>query len=187
VAYPIDRHERPFGADSAALGRWCLSIGAGHARDCRVGTAHGAGERHNHRVTSDGKPIVAAYWQAYNAADWDALREVVADDYVHHSGDAESHDVEFFVSGAMGLRGAFPDVRVEVRDMVAEDDRVAVRWVARATHTGSLFGEEATGRPVTVDGMTVHRVLDDRIAEAWEVMNEGALRDQLKQEPATLR
>jgi predicted ester cyclase len=76
---------------------------------------------------------------------------------------------------------------VEVRDMVAEDDRVAVRWVARATHTGSLFGEEATGRPVTVDGMTVHRVLDDRIAEAWEVMNEGALRDQLQQEPATLR
>ena len=125
-------------------------------------------------MSTDAKPIVAAYWQAYNAADWDALREMVADDYVHHSGDAESHDVEFFVSGAMGLRAAFPDVRVEVRDMVAEDDRVAVRWVARATHTGSLFGEEATGRPVTVDGMTVHRVLDDRIAEAWEVMNDGA-------------
>jgi steroid delta-isomerase-like uncharacterized protein len=133
-------------------------------------------------VTSDGKPIVAAYWQAYNAADWDALREMVADDYVHHSGDAESHDVEFFVSGARGLRAAFADVRVEVRDMVAEADRVAVRWVARATHTGSLFGEEATGRPVAVDGMTVHRVLDGRIAEDWEVMNEGALHDQLMSE-----
>ena len=87
-------------------------------------------------MTSDVKPIVAAYWQAYNAGNWDAVREMVADDYVHHSGDAESHDVEFFVSGARGLRAAFPDVNVEVRDMVAEDDRVAVRWVARATHTG---------------------------------------------------
>jgi len=107
---------------------------------------------------------------------------MVADDYVHHSGDAESHDLEFFVSGARGLRAAFPDVRVEVRDMVAEDDRVAVRWVARATHTGSLFGEEATGRPVAVDGATIHRVVDGRIAEDWEVMNEGALRDQLAAE-----
>jgi steroid delta-isomerase-like uncharacterized protein len=141
-----------------------------------------ADERHNRRVTSDVKPIVAAYWQAYNAADWDAVREMVADDYVHHSGDAESHNLDFFVSGARGLRAAFPDVRVEVRDMVAEDDRVAVRWVARATHTGSLFGEEATGRPVAIDGATIHRVVDGRIAEDWEVMNEGALRDQLAAE-----
>ena len=133
-------------------------------------------------MTSDVKPIAAAYWQAYNAAHWEAVREMVADDYVHHSGDAESHDLEFFLSGARGLRAAFPDVRVEVRDMVAEDDRVAVRWVARATHTGSLFGEEATGRPVAVDGATIHRVVDGRIAEDWEVMNEGALRDQLAAE-----
>ena len=76
-------------------------------------------ERHNRRVSTDAKPIVAAYWQAYNAAEWDALRGLVAEDYVHHSGDAESHDVDFFVAGAMGLRAAFPDVRVEVRDMVA--------------------------------------------------------------------
>jgi C-1 hydroxylase len=135
-------------------------------------------------VSTDVKPIAAAYWQAYNAADWVALREMVTPDYVHHSGDAESHDVEFFVAGAMGLRAAFPDVRVEVREMVAEDDRVAVRWVARATHTGSLFGEPATGRPVTVDGATVYRVVDGRIAEDWEVMNEGALRDQLATEPS---
>ena len=133
-------------------------------------------------MTSDVKPIVAAYWQAYNAGNWDAVREMVADDYVHHSGDAESHDGEFFVSGARGLRAAFPDVNVEVRDMVAEDDRVAVRWVARATHTGSLFGEEATGRPVAIDGATIHRVVYGRIPEDWEVKNEGALRDQLAAE-----
>ncbi|MEP6649346.1 MAG: ester cyclase [Lapillicoccus sp.] len=136
-------------------------------------------------MTTDAKPLVAAYWQAYNAADWDALREMVAEDYVHHSGDAESHNVEFFLAGAMGLRAAFPDVRVEVRDMVSENDRVAVRWVARATHTGSLFGEIATGRLVAVDGATVYRVMDGRIAEDWEVMNEGALRDQLVPEPST--
>jgi steroid delta-isomerase-like uncharacterized protein len=152
------------------------------SRSPRVLPANRAAERHNRRVTSDVKPLVAAYWQAYNAGNWDAVREMVADDYVHHSGDAESHDVEFFVSGARGLRAAFPDVRVEVRDMVAEDDRVAVRWVARATHTGSLFGEEATGRPVAIDGATIHRVVDGRIAEDWEVMNEGALRDQLAAE-----
>jgi steroid delta-isomerase-like uncharacterized protein len=137
-------------------------------------------------VTTDAKPIAAAFWQAYNAADWDALREMVAEDYVHHSGDAESHDVEFFIAGARGIRAALSDARVEVRDMVAEDDRVAVRWVARATHTGSLFGEEATGRPVAVDGATIHRVVDGRIAEDWEVMNEGALRDQLAPEPSAL-
>ncbi|HEU4329763.1 MAG TPA: ester cyclase [Lapillicoccus sp.] len=127
----------------------------------------------------DAKPIAAAFWQAYNAADWAALRAMVTLGYVHHNGDAETHDIEFFIAGATGLRLALPELQIEIRDMIAQDDRVAVRWVARAIHTGSLFGERPTGRLVTVDGVTIHRVLDTRIAEDWEVMNEGALRDQL--------
>ena len=69
--------------------------------------------------------------------------------------------------------------------MVAEDDRVAVRWVARATAYRLAVrrdGDRTTRRRSTVPRSTASSTTG--IAEDWEVMNEGVLRDQLASEPS---
>ena len=42
--------------------------------------------------------------------------------------------------------GAFPDLKFEVDDMVANGDEIVVRWTARGTNTGDYFGMPADGQ-----------------------------------------
>ncbi len=74
---------------------------------------------------------------------------------------------------------AFPDGRVEVVDQVAEEDRVAVRWSFVGTHEGPLDSLPATGRKVELDGISIHRIEDGRVAETWEASNTLLFLQQL--------
>ena len=75
----------------------------------------------------------------------------------------------------MALLEAFPDLRVKVEDCIAQDLRVAVRWTATATHTGTGLGLVATNRPVAIRGMTWLVFRDGKIAQGWDAWNQGAL------------
>jgi steroid delta-isomerase-like uncharacterized protein len=65
------------------------------------------------------------------------------------------------------LRGACPDIRIAIDDVVASGPMAACRWTATLTHTGDHLGTPATGRAVRVTGMTFARVEDGRIVEGW--------------------
>ncbi|HEV2887535.1 MAG TPA: ester cyclase [Jatrophihabitans sp.] len=58
---------------------------------------------------------------------------------------------------------AFPDMRVEIESMVAEDDVVAVRWKARGTHAGEFLGTPATGRVVPMSNVDHFTIRDGKI------------------------
>jgi C-1 hydroxylase len=74
---------------------------------------------------------------------------------------------------------AFPDLRFEVEDLVADGDLVAARMRARATHCGEFMGLPPTGRQVSVLVMGQVRVAEGRIVEHWNVMDEVHLLQQL--------
>ncbi len=63
--------------------------------------------------------------------------------------------------------------------MVAEGDRVAVRYTARATHQGPFQGIAPTNKPVTIMGMSILRVADGKIAEEWAMPDFSSLMQQL--------
>lgn len=65
------------------------------------------------------------------------------------------------------LRGAFPDIRFTVEEMIAERDLVAVRWTANMTHAGGDLGFPATQKELTITGMTFARIENGRLAEGW--------------------
>lgn len=65
------------------------------------------------------------------------------------------------------FREAFPDIEINIDDIITEGDTVAARCTVRATHTGDSLGIEATQQAVEFTGMTMLRVKDGQIAEAW--------------------
>ncbi|MGH3785214.1 MAG: ester cyclase [Pseudonocardiaceae bacterium] len=67
------------------------------------------------------------------------------------------------------------DCHCEIEDLIAENDRVAVRYTARATHVGELFGAHPSGRIVTITGIEIYRLTDGRIAEYWGEANMSEL------------
>ena len=73
----------------------------------------------------------------------------------------------------------FPDIRHTFDDIVADDDRVAVRFTLRGTHQGDFMGLPATGRTVTIPAVAVIRVSDGRAVELRAVFDEMGLMRQL--------
>jgi predicted ester cyclase len=71
------------------------------------------------------------------------------------------------------LFAAVPDWRFEVLDMVAEGDRVAVRWRADGTFdgTGDLLGFAPNGKPIEFEGADVLTVEDGRIVSNFAYTN----------------
>ena len=65
------------------------------------------------------------------------------------------------------FRDAFPDIEVVVADTVAEGDKVAARCVVRGKHQGDTLGFAATHQPIEISGMTMARIRDGKIVEAW--------------------
>lgn len=66
-----------------------------------------------------------------------------------------------------GFRAAFPDISIEVEDVIASRDRLAFRSVMRATHGGRFLGIEPTGNQVEVNLLDIWRIADGKVVEHW--------------------
>jgi steroid delta-isomerase-like uncharacterized protein len=71
-----------------------------------------------------------------------------------------------------GFFQAFPDYRVEIEHIMAEDDKVFVVCNWFGTHRGEFMGVPATGKPIRVRTAEVLRIQDGRIAEHWDVEDQ---------------
>ena len=65
------------------------------------------------------------------------------------------------------FRAAFPDIEVVVEDTVSEGDKVAARCTVRGKHQSDSLGFAATQQPMEITGITIVRVRDGKIVEAW--------------------
>jgi steroid delta-isomerase-like uncharacterized protein len=81
------------------------------------------------------------------------------------------------------MREAFPDIRVDVNDVIAEGDQTAVRVTARGTHTGPGLGVPATGRAVTFTAIVWARWRDGQIVEGWNEFDAASVMAQIAGEP----
>ena len=90
-------------------------------------------------------------------------------------------------SGAAGvknrietLRGAFPDLRYALEELVAEGDVVAARFSWRGTHKGEAFlGIPPSGKAILVRGMGFYRLREGRIVEHWDNVDDLGMLTQL--------
>jgi steroid delta-isomerase-like uncharacterized protein len=109
--------------------------------------------------------------EVWNKGQAPAIDELLAADGIAHglSDDAASPfrgPVDFKPFHEM-FRGAFPNMEIAVEDMIAEGDKVAARCSVRGKHTGDHLGVTASDAPVEFTGMTIVRIKDGKIAEAW--------------------
>ena len=80
---------------------------------------------------------------------------------------------------AADFRRGFPDVVSTIEDLIAEGDKVAARWRARATHRGEYVGVPPSGKEVEFTGISVYRIEGNKIAESWTIEDELSLMRQI--------
>ena len=85
------------------------------------------------------------------------------------------------------FRASFPDVHMEVIDLIAEGDKVVGRFTCSATHKGPWRGHPATGRRFEhVDEVSIFRLRDGRIVAVWSLEDTLARLEQLGLMPTTI-
>lgn len=101
-----------------------------------------------------------------------AIDEIVAPDLLFHA------PVPTGMTGAQALGRvwevllrAFPDLRVEIEDEIAEGDKIVFRNTVTGTHLGEYRGLPPTGKPVRYNEIFIVRFADDRVAEIWGVVD----------------
>ena len=84
------------------------------------------------------------------------------------------------------IRSVVPDARYEVDDMIAEGDKVVVRWRLLGTHKGNFLDISPTGRWVTLKGIAIYRLEDSKVTERWVVTDLHGLLQELKESPQVM-
>jgi steroid delta-isomerase-like uncharacterized protein len=107
--------------------------------------------------------------EALNAGDLDTLLAVVAPDVVIHYAELPEplHGRETWQQGFELMKLAFPDLEAQIDDIVAADDKVALRLTLRGTHRGEFQGIPPTGRTIGYVSHEFYRVRDGVVAEEW--------------------
>ena len=82
------------------------------------------------------------------------------------------------------LLRAFPDLQLDVKDLIGEDDKVVARIVVTGTHRGDYMGVEPTGKSIAYDEIFIFRFANGRVVETWGVVDVYAQMKQLGVIPA---
>jgi steroid delta-isomerase-like uncharacterized protein len=85
---------------------------------------------------------------------------------------------------AKAFYAAFPDLRHEVEQVIADEENAFVRFVLHGTHGGSFFGIPPTQKKVVVAAHVLLRVKDGKVTELFGVFDEAGMLRQLGVLPA---
>jgi steroid delta-isomerase-like uncharacterized protein len=138
-------------------------------------------------MTTEQNKAIARRWteELWSQGKLAVADEIIALDYVRHdAGDPfparGPEDVKRIVSM---LRTMLPDLRLELEDMIADEDKVVSRYTGTATDTAGYMGMPPSGKVIRTVAIQIFRFADGKIVESWAVRDDlGTLR-QLGQFP----
>jgi steroid delta-isomerase-like uncharacterized protein len=118
------------------------------------------------------------FWSKGNLAVAD---QIVAPNYANHdsAGPMPEPGREGLKKHMTAYRTAFPDLTFSIDDVLAEGNKVTVRWTSRGTHKGAVMGIAPTGKPFTITGISVVRVTSGKVAEGWVTWDTLGMLQQL--------
>jgi steroid delta-isomerase-like uncharacterized protein len=121
----------------------------------------------------ENKAVVRHFFAAADEQRLEVVADLLASDYrLRFDGNPEM-DRQAGLGFFAAFLAAFPDIRHEVQDQLAEGDRVATRIVVRGTHQAEFMGIPATGKAIAIGAINVVRLDHGKIAEHW--VNSDAL------------
>ena len=132
-------------------------------------------------TTEENKTIVKRcideVWCKHNMA---AVDEFMADNFVFDwAPPGVPSDIEGYKTAVVMLLTAFPDLQITVDNIIAEGNKVAIRWIGDATHEGEFMRIVPTGKKIVMTGVSFHDIVDGKILEEWSEMDLLGVMQQL--------
>ena len=132
-------------------------------------------------MSEENKALVRRWFAEIDKGNWQIVDELITVDYIDHN-----PPLPDMAPGREGvkqantlLRAAFPDVRHTIEDQIAEGDKVVTRLTGRATFQGAILGIPPTGKVITMEGISIHRIAGGQFVEHWAMADQLSLYQQL--------
>jgi steroid delta-isomerase-like uncharacterized protein len=104
------------------------------------------------------------YENILNNRHLEMLNELISENYVGVRGEKGA---EGFRQTVGSLISGFPDIKWAIEDLLAEDDKVIVRWTWTGTHQNAFRGFPQTNRKLTNSAIVIYQFENNRIKAAW--------------------
>ncbi len=135
-------------------------------------------------MSVEGNILLMRRWfqEVWNDGRMQTVHELLSPNAVargQRGADKEIHGPDEFAKFVGEIRGAFPDIKVNVEDVFGAGDKVVLRWSAVMTHTGDSLGLPASGRTVRSQGITIARIADGKIVEGWDNWDQLGMLEQI--------
>ncbi len=115
------------------------------------------------------KTIARRYLEDFwNGADAAVIEDLAVEDVIGHPVPGQTlQGRDILKQRHSALRQVYSEPQFVVEDVVAEDDKVLLRWSFSGKHSGAIMGTPPTGKLITVGGMNLFRFSDGKIVEFW--------------------
>lgn len=128
----------------------------------------------------ENKALIQRYiTELYNKGNLNVIDEFLAPNYVGSSAVQNIQGQESAKEVASAMLSAFPDLKFTFEDVLAEGNKVALRWTMKGTHKGEFQGIPQTGNRVEVTGISIIRIEDGKLVEGWTQQDALGLMQQL--------
>ena len=147
--------------------------------------------------SADNKALVRSWYDVPSIGEWLRQRPEIADiegadterlkaampaffspEYISHR-PGDDMPLEAFVRYQITRLPAFPDLSCAVEDIIAEGQKVMVRFTIRGTHLGVFRGISATGRKIEMGGISLERCAAGKMVEGWHYSDTLGMMQQL--------
>jgi steroid delta-isomerase-like uncharacterized protein len=129
------------------------------------------------------KAVVKRYWEGkFNQRRPEILDELQTQDVQYHSPSMQMNGIEEYKQAYNMYLSAFHDTQVTIEELIAEGDKVMSRVSLNCTHKGEFEGLPPTGKALALRAFTVFRLVDGKIAEELELVDELGMMHQLGME-----
>ncbi len=134
-------------------------------------------------VQEGNKIAIRRFFEELDQGNFSILDELVAEEY-------EQHSILGAPQGREGVRSffkaftiSFPDLRIDVREVVAEGDRVFLRAVTSGTWKGEWMGKAPNGKRFEIAEFDEFRMKEGMIVEHWDALDTGKMARDLGLQP----
>jgi len=132
-------------------------------------------------LLSEENKAIARRWidEIWSEGNMATIDELFATDFIfHYPSPGVEPNLEGYKQWVTMGGNAFPGTYT-IEDMIAEGDKVMVRWNFSGTHKGEFMGVAPTGKQVTMTGISISRIVGGKIVEEWGVNDDLGLMQQL--------
>ncbi len=131
-------------------------------------------------MEEDNKAVVRRFYEeVFNQGHEEVIDEIISPDYIDYGHEPPGKGPEGAKQDYRGATSVFSNTHYTIDELIGTGDRVIVRWTGTYIHSGDFAGIKATGKSVSLTGISIYRASNGQIQETRNAVNWLGLLQQL--------